>query len=93
MLVSLTAIPFLPLQVNFKSTEQSEKTSKLNIAGLHKWPSCLVDELKISTYFIGEIVKYASFGGGNSALQWAPTENIKQWLNSLVRDRGFSSAR
>lgn len=65
MLVSLTAIPFLPLQVNFKSTEQSEKNSKVNIAGLHKWPSCLVDELKISMYFIREIVKSASFGGGN----------------------------
>lgn len=51
--------------MNFKSTEQSEKTSKFNIAALHKWPFCLVAELKISMYFIGEIEKHASFGGGS----------------------------
>lgn len=47
--------------------EQLGKTpnNKSNIAGLHKWHFCLVDELKISMYFIGEIAKCVSPGNVN----------------------------
>lgn len=66
--VSLIYSSSIPkFHVNFKSMEQlwEKPNNKSNIAGLYKWFFCLVDELKISMYFIGEIAKHAFLGNVN----------------------------
>lgn len=97
VLVWFIAIPFLNSRwiLNQWKSWGKNPNSKSNIAGLHKRFFCLVDELKILMYFIGQIAKHASLGNVNlwTLLCSGHSEYTEQQLNSLMRDVGLSSVR